>query len=68
MKDPLKNNINNTWKETSHLISWKQSATPNIHLLSQDNEIVTILGKLPTFLMITSLQEQKTIKQNQIFK
>ena len=30
-----------TWKGIRNLISWKQSASPYIHLLSQDNETVT---------------------------
>ena len=35
------NNIKNTWKGIRNLISWKQSASPYIHLLSQDNETVS---------------------------
>ena len=35
------NNIKNTWKGIRNLISWKQSASPYIHLLSQDNGTVT---------------------------
>ena len=35
------NNIKNTWKGIRNLISWKQSASPYIHLWSQDNETVT---------------------------
>ena len=35
------NNIKNTWTGIRNLISWKQSASPYIHLLSQDNETVS---------------------------
>ena len=35
------NNIKNTWKGIRNLISWKQSASPYIHLLSQDSETVS---------------------------
>ena len=35
------NNIKNTWKEIRNLIFWKQSASPNIHLLLQGNESVS---------------------------
>ena len=35
------NIIKNTWKGIRNLISWKKSASPYIHLLSQDNETVT---------------------------
>ena len=35
------NNLKNTWKGIRSLISWTQSASPYIHLLSQDNETVT---------------------------
>ena len=35
------NNIKNTWKGIRNLISWKQSASPYIHLWSQDNETVS---------------------------
>ena len=48
------NNIKNTWKGIRNLISWKQSASPYIHLLSQDNETVSNTKKISTFLMITS--------------
>ena len=34
-------NIKNTWKGIRNLMSWKQPTSPNIHLLSQDNESVT---------------------------
>ena len=33
--------IKNTWKETRYLVTWKQSASSDIHLLSQGNETVT---------------------------
>ena len=32
------NNIKNTWKGIRNLIPWKQSASPYIQVLSQDNE------------------------------
>ena len=35
------NNIKNTYKGIRNLVSWKQSASPYIHLLSQDNETVS---------------------------
>ena len=35
------NNIKNAWKGIRNLISWKQSASPYIHLWSQDNETVS---------------------------
>ena len=35
------NNIKNTWKAIRNLISWKQSTSPYVHLLSQDNETVS---------------------------
>ena len=35
------NNIKNTWKGIRSLISWKQSTSPYIHLLSQDNETLS---------------------------
>ena len=35
------NNIKYTWKGIRNLISWKQSDSPHIHLLSQDNETVS---------------------------
>ena len=35
------NNVKNTCKGIRYLISWKQSASPCFHLLSQDNETVT---------------------------
>ena len=35
------NNKKSTWKGIRNLISWKQSASPYIHLLSHDNETVT---------------------------
>ena len=31
-------NMKNTWKGIRNLIPWKQSASPYIHVLSQDNE------------------------------
>ena len=34
------NNIRDTWKRIRTLTSWKQSAPPYIHFLSQDNETV----------------------------
>ena len=35
------NNIKNAWKRIRNVISWKQSASACIHLLSQDNETVS---------------------------
>ena len=35
------NYIKNTWKGIRNLTSWKPSASPKIHLLSQHNETVT---------------------------
>ena len=35
------NNIKNTWKGIRNLISWKQSTSPYIHLVSRDNETVS---------------------------
>ena len=32
------NNIRNTWKGIRNLIPWRQSVSPYIHVLSQDNE------------------------------
>ena len=35
------NKIKNNWKGIRNLTSWKQCASPYIHLLSQDNERVS---------------------------
>ena len=37
------NNIKITWKGIRNLIFWKHSASPYIHLLSQDNELMITL-------------------------
>ena len=34
-------NIKNTWKEIRNLISWKQSASPNINILLKGNESIS---------------------------
>ena len=40
------NNIKISWKGIRNLISWKQPASPYIHLLSQDNETVSSPTKI----------------------
>ena len=62
------NNIKNTWKGTKNLISWKQSASPSIHLLSEDSETVTNPEKIANiFNDYFSTIAEKTNK-NQICK
>ena len=39
-------NIKKNWKGIRNLITWKQSASSNIHLLSQGNETVTNKKKI----------------------
>ena len=40
------NNIKKIWKGIRNLITWQQSASSNIHLLSQGNEAVTNKRKI----------------------
>ena len=44
------NDIKNTWKGIRNLISWKQSASQNIHLSYSSVKQSQTLRKLPTFL------------------
>ena len=54
------NNIKNTLNGIRNLIAWKQSASPYIHLLSQDNEIVSNPKKLNIFNDYFSTIAEKT--------
>ena len=62
-KEFLKNNKNhmkNTWKGIRNLISCKQSASTNTHLLSQDSEIVTNPKKIANIFSNYFSEQQKT--------
>ena len=62
------NNIKNTQKGIRNLISWKQSASPYINLLSKDNETISNPKKIVNIFNDQFSTIQKKLKQMSDFQ